>query len=300
MLGASYPMTELGLEGFDPLTLVFVRLVVGALVLGAWMLIRGQSLSRDPRVVRILVVIGALNTIGSFVLVTWGQKYVTASYAAILVGSNPIFVSLGAALVLPDERLNLRRVAGVALGFAGVICLFANELGWGGSSGGAWALLGALAILGGAIALAVVAIVVRVHLPSLSPAQVALPMLLTGVVLVGALLPAVALTGAAALRAEPSHLGPVAAAIVLGVLNAGIGNLVYYTLISNWGVTRTALVGYVVPLIGVALGVLFLHDPVGLNMIGGLALITLSLVYVNPLLGQARLAASEAAAPAEL
>jgi drug/metabolite transporter (DMT)-like permease len=261
---------------------------------------RGQSPSRDPRALQILVAIGVLNTIGSFVLVTWGQKYVTASYTAILVGSNPIFVSLGAALVLPDERLTRRRIAGVGLGFAGVICLFANELGWGGSGGGVWTIVGALAILTGAVTLAVVAIVVRVHLAALSPAQVALPMLLTGVILMGAVLLTVAATGAAALKAEPTHLGPVATMVVLGVLNAGIGNLVYYTLISNWGVTRTALVGYVVPLIGVTLGVLFLHDPIGLNMIGGLALIILSLLYVNPLLGRTGLAPAETPAPAEL
>jgi hypothetical protein len=46
--------------------------------------------------------------------------------------------------------------------------------------------------------------------------------------------------------------------------------------------------------------VLFLHDPVGLNMIAGLALIILSLLYVNPLLGRSRFASADAPAPAEL
>jgi drug/metabolite transporter (DMT)-like permease len=300
MLGGSYPLTDVGLNAFDPLSMVFCRLAIGALVLGTWMFLRGQSVPRDRRALRILVAIGALNTIGSFMLVTWGQRYVTASYTAILVGSNPIFVSLGATLVLPDERLTRRRVIGILLGFAGVVCLFANELGWGGNGGGLWRLLGALAILGGAVGLAVVAIVVRMRLSAYSPAQVALPMMVTGVILMGTLLPILAVTGAVGLKADPTRLGPVVSVVVLGIVNAGIGNLVYYTLIRNWGVTRTALVGYVVPLIGVSLGVLLLHDPVGVNMFAGLALIVFSLVYVNPLTKRSRLAATEAAATAEI
>ena len=283
MLGGSYPMTNVGLRGFDPLSLVLVRLAIGALFLGVWMAFRSQPFPRDRRMLRLLAAIGVLNAAGSFLLVTWGQKYVTASYTAILVGSNPIFVSVGAAFVLPDEYLTPRRMLGILVGFGGVVCLFSNELGLGGVSGGVHAILGALAILGGAIALAIVAITVRVRLSALSPAQVALPMLLSGLVAVSAAIVPLRLTGAVPVKFEPYKLGSLAAMVTLGVLNAGIGNLVYYTLIRKWGVTRTALVGYVVPLVGVALGVLLLHDRIGLNMVAGLVLITLSLLYANPL-----------------
>jgi drug/metabolite transporter (DMT)-like permease len=288
MLGGSYPLTEVGLRGFDPLSLVFVRLLVGGFFLLAWMLLRARRLPRYGGALPLLVALGLLNTVGSFVLVTWGQKYVTASYTAILVSSNSVFAALGAAMVLPEERLTLRRAAGVGIGFVGVIVLFANQLGWDGSSG-ADAMFGALAILGGAVGLAVVAIVVRLRMSGLSPVEVALPMLVTGILFVGVLLVALRTTGGARLEMDTGGLDALAAALVLGIVNAGIGNLVYYRLIANWGVSRTALVSYVVPFIGVALGVAFLHDRIGLNMIVGLVLITASLFCLDPLVSGTRL-----------
>jgi drug/metabolite transporter (DMT)-like permease len=287
MLGGSYPLTEVGLRGFDPISLVFVRLLVGACFLLAWELVRSRRLPRYHGTLPLLVAIGLLNTIGSFVLVTWGQKYVTASYTAILLSSNSIFAALGAAVILPDERLTSRRGVGIAIGFVGVVVLFANELGWGsGSGGGTNAIFGALAILAGAVGLAIVAIAVRRRLSGLTPAEVALPMLFTGIAFVGLLLVVLWMTGTARLQANAGSIDAVTAALVLGVVNAGIGNLVYYRLIANWGVTRTSLVGYLVPFVGVALGVAFLHDRIGLNMIAGFVLISTSLFCLDPFVGK--------------
>lgn len=282
MLGASYTLTEIALQGFDPVTLVLVRLIIGTVFIALWMKGRSQPLPSGRAVLRLLVIIGLLNTIGSFLLVTWGQEYVTASYTAILLASNAIFAAIGATLVLPSERLTVRRGVGVLIGFVGVVFLFIDQLGWSnGEHHGLLSALGALAILGGAIGLAIVALTVRLKLPGLLPAQLAFPMLVTGVVSVALFEVVLVISGDVHARAAPRPW-PILAAAVLGLLNAGIGNVVYYTLIRAWGVTRTALVGYVVPMIGVALGVGLLHDELGPAMIVGLVFILASLLFVNP------------------
>jgi len=282
MLGASYTLTEVALQGFDPVTLVLVRLIIGTVFIALWMKGRSQPLPSGRAVLRLLVIIGLLNTIGSFLLVTWGQEYVTASYTAILLASNAIFAAIGATLVLPSERLTIRRGVGVLIGFVGVVFLFIDQLGWSnGEHHGLLSALGALAILGGAIGLAIVALTVRLKLPGLLPAQLAFPMLVTGVVSVALFEVVLVISGDVHARAAPRPW-PILAAAVLGLLNAGIGNVVYYTLIRAWGVTRTALVGYVVPMIGVALGVGLLHDELGPAMIVGLVFILASLLFVNP------------------
>jgi len=282
MLGASYTLTEIALQGFDPVTLVLVRLIIGTVFIALWMKGRSQPLPSGRAVLRLLVIIGLLNTIGSFLLVTWGQEYVTASYTAILLASNAIFAAIGATLVLPSERLTIRRGVGVLIGFVGVVFLFIDQLGWSnGEHHGLLSALGALAILGGAIGLAIVALTVRLKLPGLLPAQLAFPMLVTGVVSVALFEVVLVISGDVHARAAPRPW-PILAAAVLGLLNAGIGNVVYYTLIRAWGVTRTALVGYVVPMIGVALGVGLLHDELGPAMIVGLVFILASLLFVNP------------------
>ncbi|MGG7380240.1 hypothetical protein ACQ7B2_16300, partial [Escherichia coli] len=83
--------------------------------------------------------------------------------------------------VLRDERVTPARAVGLAIGFAGVVALFANQLGFTGSASASHTLLGALAVLAGAVSLAVVAVLVRGRLPTLTPAEIALPLLLTGI-----------------------------------------------------------------------------------------------------------------------
>jgi drug/metabolite transporter (DMT)-like permease len=282
-MGTSYAFTKLGLDGFDPLSFVLVRLLIGASVLTLWMKGRGQPFPREPVLLRRLAGLGAVNVIGAFVLITWGQQYVASSYAALLVASGPIFTSVGAALLLPDERVDARRVVAVALGFAGVVALLSGDLGAGAGGGHSVArqLAGAAAIVGGACIVASVGIGVRLRVSGLSAAQIALPQVLAGTV-TAALLTAVAqLAGATSFRAEPWSLGVIAAVLSLGILNAGLGNIVYFHLILHWGVTRTALVGYVAPFLGAAIGAGLLHEVLGPNLVVGLLLTTASLVAVN-------------------
>jgi drug/metabolite transporter (DMT)-like permease len=290
ILGASYPLIKVGLREFDPLTLVLVRLTIGAAFIATWMWLRGHRWPRGSAVLLLLVAVGVLNTVGGFVLVTWGQKYVSAAYTSILAGSNPIFAAALAALVLHDERLTLPRVIGLAVGFAGVVALFANQLGFAGAAHGSHSLLGALAVLAGAVSLAIVAVLVRSRVPTLTPAEIALPLLLTGIATVGLVIAIASVAGDSQLRFGTPRPAPVAAAVLLGVVNAGLGNLVYYALIRSVGVTRTALVGYLVPLIGVTLGVLTLGEHVDASMVAGLCLITGSLAFVSRFSGGARMA----------
>ena len=125
-------------------------------------------------------------------------------------------------------------------------------------------------------------------------------MLFSGIAFVGLLLGVLWMTGAARLEADGGAIDALSAAVVLGVVNAGIGNLVYYRLIASWGVARTALVGYVVPFVGVGLGVAFLHDRIGLNMIVGFALITTSLFCLDPFVGRRGVAVAGTAPPADV
>jgi drug/metabolite transporter (DMT)-like permease len=220
---------------------------------------------------------------GAFVLITWGQQFVASSYAAILVATGPIFSSVGASVVLPDEPLDWKRAAGVTVGFAGVAALFLGDLGADGTRDHSVGqeVLGAAAIVMGAVIVASVAIAVRLRMRSLSAAQIALPQVLAGTVTVTVLIAVVAATGSGSFQLDPWSPGVLVGLLALGVFNAGLGNIVYYRLILDWGVTRTALVGYSAPFLGAAIGTLLLDERLGATAVVGLLLITASLAWVN-------------------
>ena len=277
LLGSSYAWTKLGLEGLDPLTFVLSRLLIGVAVLWLWLGFSGESLPRE----RGLYALGLLNVLGAFLLLTWGQQYVESSHAAILVASGPIFSALGATYMLPDERLDRRRAIGVAIGFGGVVALFSGDLGGTSGEQTGHEIAGAVAIVVSAFVIAAIAIIVRLRFPGYSATQIALPQVMGGAVAV-ALVTLVAGTGGL-VAFEADLLAPwvLVSVLVLGLFNAGLGNIVYYRLVLGWGATRTALVAYVAPFIGAAIGVGLLDERLGPNAAVGLALTLASLALVT-------------------
>src|ERR671922_1900167 len=88
------------------------------------------------------LVLGTFNAALPFWLVAWGEKHVDSSVAGIAQATVPIFVFLLGMRFLPHEHLGAARIAGVAVGFAGVAVLagFDPSRDW-------WALAGTLAVV---------------------------------------------------------------------------------------------------------------------------------------------------------
>jgi len=77
--------------------------------------------------------------------------------------------------------------------------------------------------------------------------------------------------------------------IWLGILGSGTAYLAYFRLLSKWGATRTALVAYLLPIVGIVLGALVLQEPIGPALIVGTALVTAGVALVNGRWGRRRL-----------
>jgi drug/metabolite transporter (DMT)-like permease len=282
-VGGLYPFTKLALEGYDPFTLVVVRLAIGAAFLAAWCWARKVEMPRGRRTLGWLSLAGVLNVTSAFLLMTWGQQHVSASFASIVAGTQPLFTAVGAAVLLADERMTPRRAFGMVIGFAGIVVLLSRSISWRDALSGSGVAVGTAALLLGALGLACVAMIVRTRLRGLSASQISLPMILAGLpfmVLVTAVLGA---TGAVTIHADFGDTGATLPAAAVGLVNAGIGPILYYSLVIAWGATRTATIGYVAPAIGVALSILLLHEHITVEMVVGLVLVLASVYWVSPI-----------------
>ncbi len=100
----------------------------------------------------------------------------------------------------------------------------------------------------------------------------------------------------------PSTPEAVFAVLWLGLLGSGMAFLIFFRLLGRWGATRTSLVAYVIPVFGLALGAIVLHEAVDARMVLGTALIIGGIALVNlrrsgSAAAQVSVAAADVAAP---
>ena len=276
--GSSYLFIKLAVDDFGTFTLVALRLLIGASLLWAVVLLARQELPRERRMYGHLFVMAVINITIPFLLITWAEQSVESSLAAILTSPVPLFAIVLSALFLPDEPMRVNGLIGLAVGFVGVILVVSPGLTGAGSS-----VTGELALLGAAISYACGAVYSRRNVRGLRPMipavfQVTFAMLITGTI---------ALVFEHPWTATPDTQA-IFSIIWLGILGSGVAYLFVFRLFSHWGATRTTLVAYLIPVVGIVLGYLVLAEPVDGRLVIGTALIISGIGLVNSRRGRRR------------
>ncbi len=271
--GASYLFIKVGGETIPPITFVLGRVAFAGVTLFVIMLARRERMPalREP-VWRWLAAMGLLNSVIPYTLITWGETRVSSGVAAILVGTMPIFTVLLAHWLTEDEKLSSMKVAGMLLGFLGVVVLFLPDL----AQGATFNLVGGLAIVLAAVSYAFASIQARKHLRGFSHTMVALGQMIVATLI---LMP-MSLLVDQPWTLQPSLLS-IASLLTLAIVGTALAYLMYYWLIENMGATRTSLVTYISPVIAVFLGVIVLNEPLDWTVFVGLAGIIAGVVLVT-------------------
>ena len=270
--GSSFLWIKIALQELDPITLVALRLLFGILGL---LVVVAYNRPRWPdtrRLWGVLAILGIIQTALPFLLITWGQQFIDSAVAAILNSTVPLFTMLMAHLYLQDDRLTLQRVIGLGVGFIGVVVLLVRDLD-GGTQGN---LLGQAAVLLAAILYAFSAIFTRRNAKGVSPIVQAFVPLLVADALMWVLVPL--LESPLVLPSLPITWLAIA---WLGLIGSCFAYLLYFYLLHAIGPTRTTMVTYTFPVVGVALGVVFLSETLDINLVLGAALVVGSIVIVN-------------------
>jgi drug/metabolite transporter (DMT)-like permease len=271
--GSSYLFIKIGVDaGLRPFTLVALRLLIGCGLLAVVVWSAREQLPRSRVVYGHLFVMGCINVALPFVLITWAERSVPSSLAAVLNGAVPLFVIPIAAIFLHDERITLNRVIGLVIGFVGVAILVGfDPADLAGSS-----LTAELALIGSTISYACGAVYARRYVHGLRPMIPALFQVFFALLIAGALV--VIFERPFSFPADPSA---VLAVVWLGLLGSGTAYLIFFRLLHDWGATRTALVAYLLPVYGILLGALVLSEAVDAGLVIGTALVIGGVALVN-------------------
>jgi drug/metabolite transporter (DMT)-like permease len=206
-----------------------------------------------------LALLGLINTAVPFFLIAWGQQYIDSGLAAIFNASAPLFTAIFALPLDRTQRVSGLRLAGVVLGFAGVVLLVGFEL-----SGAERAVAGGLAVVAASACYGLGGLYAGRRFAGLPPSLVALGTLVWATVYV---LP----FGAA--QATMPGWETIVSVLYLGVIATGIAYLLYFGLIAGAGASKAVLVTYLVPSLALVYGAAFLDETITALALGGLALV---------------------------
>ena len=280
MWGSSYLFIKLAVDSFGTFTLITLRLLIGAIFL--WIVLRAAKtpLPRERRTYGHLLVMATINIAIPFVLITWAEQSVDSALAAILNSTVPLFVLVIAPLFLADEPIRLNGVVGLAIGFIGVVLIVSPGL-----TGAISTVPGMVALLGSSFSYAWGNVYARRNVRGLAPLIPAVFQVSFALLIVGTL----ALTVERPWETATPDAQAWFSVIWLGILGSGMAYLAYFRLLSKWGATRTALVAYLLPIVGIVLGAVVLQEPIGPMLIAGTVLVTAGVALVNGRWGRRRL-----------
>ena len=274
--GSSFLFIRIGVEQLSTFQLVFIRTGIAAVGLISVAYLRGRRLPTDWASARDLLVLGVVNTVFPFALITWGEKSIESGLAAVLQATAALFSMVVAHFMFVDERMTLRTLAGLAVGFTGVVVLASRSAeGEAMATDGRLHLLGQLAIVAASFCYALGGAYGRKAIQRrLEPIVAAAgAMTVTAVVSGIAAYSAPLVGGAAPIALDRLSSRVLVAILTLGLLNTFVAYLIFYSIIEKLGAARAAMVTYVIPAVGLTLGALFLDESVDLRLLTGAVMI---------------------------
>jgi drug/metabolite transporter (DMT)-like permease len=250
--GMSFLLIKVGDEGFSPLQVALGRLVFGTGTLLLILLVRRIALPRGRSLWFHVAVAAILLNALPYSLFAYGETHTTSVLAGICNATVPLFTAPVAFFMLPGERLSRERLAGVILGFMGVLVVLDV---WRGAAGGE--LLGDVMCLGAAISYAFGFPYTRKYLTGRADSMLAVvaAQLLCGSIELVLVTP---FLGGLPTTLPLKSLGSV---LALGVVGTGIAYVLQFGLIRDAGATVASTVAYLILLVSVCAGILVLHEP---------------------------------------
>ena len=259
---------KIGVRDVPPVSFAVLRLLIAILVMVPLVLVARIQLPRRPRDWRLIAGTGVLLLGVNYALLNWGLQFVSSGLTAVLQSMTPAFALVFAHYLLPDERMTLRKVAGLALGTLGIGMVFWDQLQFGSER----AFAGALTVTLGAICVALAYVLVRrggKHLP---------PAVLTTGQMIAAFVPLVAY--AWMVEGSPLEITwtrtAVQSALYLALAGSVLAAWLNYWLLARVGAVNLLIMGLIEPVIAILLGAWILDESIHIRAMFGGAVILAS------------------------
>ncbi|MEW6061201.1 MAG: EamA family transporter [Bacteroidota bacterium] len=271
--GSTWLVIKVGLETMTPLLSAGLRFAVAGVVLFGIIRLRNIVIPWNSKTAAFFITVSLTSFSVPFALVYWGEQHVSSGLTSILFAVFPFCVAIMSFLMLPNEKLTLAKIAGIILGFSGVVVIFLNDVRFG---TGTEQVLGMAAIVCSALIQAFSAVLIKKHAHDLSPFVVSfIPMSFAGIFLtVGGLL----FENLSVVQFTPAAIFSILFLAVFGSVTTFVS---YFWLLKRVEVVLLSLTSFITPIIAVLLGVIILNESVSSHLLLGSSLVLGGILAAN-------------------
>ncbi|HCT80617.1 MAG TPA: EamA family transporter [Micromonosporaceae bacterium] len=254
MWGSSFLFIKVAVVELHPLYVALFRVALGAITLLIIVKAMGDRLPRDLALWRHLAIVALIGNVIPFTLFAYGEQQVSSGLAGIWNATTPLTMVPVMLLFFRSERLTKAKVAGLLIGFAGVMVVLGV---WAGVGGGT--LAGHLMCFAAATSYAFTAPYMRQHVAGRQESGVVLA---AGQITMATIELSIIAPLGAGLPANPFSLSwqTVASIAALGILGTGLAFVLNYRVIRIVGAGTMVMVTYLMPIVAVTMGVLVLDE----------------------------------------
>jgi len=268
--GTSFMFISISIEEVDPLSVVFARVLIGAILLTVVAYAKGLCIPFTGQAWLAYLLMGVMGNVLPFFLITWGQLSVNSGIAGMIMAIMPLMTMLLAHYFIDGENLNRYKIIGFVLGLGGIVLLLGPVF-----EGGGPAVLGGIAIFFAATSYAVNTILVR-RLPQFNPVVGA-----AGVLIAASLVMLPIWLMKAPPMMTPLSNESLFAVIWLGVGPTAIATLVLFAVIERAGPTFLSTINYMIPVVAFFSGAFILSEPFELSSLLALFIILSGVAFTR-------------------
>ncbi|MEH2589554.1 DMT family transporter [Bradyrhizobium sp. AZCC 1721] len=269
--GGSFFFNGVVLRELPPFTLVLLRVLLAAMILLPALCAQRLPFPKGSMGWRPFFLVALFNNVLPFSLIVTGQMYIPSGLASILNATTPLF-TVAVMAAAGEEKLIIRRVAGVITGLVGVVILRGGGLGFASGQG-----LGILLCLAAALSYGISALIARRALSDSPPLASATFQLMASSLM---------MIVVAGIFERPWQLpmpGITTWLAVVGLagLSTALAYIVFFQVLRRSGATNVMLVTLLVPVTAILLGSLVLGEQISPREIAGALVIGSALLMID-------------------
>jgi drug/metabolite transporter (DMT)-like permease len=281
IFGSGFLLINIASKQVTALELTVMRTCIAAGVLYVLMRANGLSLPQDYRSKRALFILGIINYTIPFTLLAWAQQQgVNSGLSGVLIAMNPLFTASLAHFAFNDERMTTIRFIGVVLGLIGVGILASKELS---SDAVNTAFVGQMAVILAALSFASSNIYSRFIMGDerITPIIVGAGSNIGSAIVTLALWGLVVVMGGGVTAPSSIQTDGWIAILILALVHSVVPSVLTKVVIRALGATVLSTTQYLVPIIALVLGAIFLDETIDTRVLIGTVVILSGVAFAN-------------------